>query len=227
MVSIEFLGHSCFVISNDKHKIIIDPFLTGNPVASTSADSIDADVVLLTHAHGDHLGDAIAIAEKNKSQIVAVFELASYLGNKGLNAHAMHIGGSYDFPFGTVKFTPAWHGSAVIDGDQITYLGTPAGILLTMDGKKIYHAGDTGLFCEMELIGKYEKPDVALLPIGDNFTMGIKDAVIATEMIKPGIVVPMHYNTFDLIKANPEEFRKEVGDTCECRIVNPGEKFEI
>ncbi len=210
MPKLTYLGHSAFILAGAGTSIVIDPFLTGNPVAAKQAKDVKADWVILTHGHGDHFGDGLDIAKNNNATIIAPFELASYCGAKGANTHPMHIGGSYNFPFGRVKLTIAHHGSAIVDGDDITYTGNPCGVLVTMDGKTIYHPGDTGLFYDMKLIGEMNKIDLALLPIGDNFTMGINDAVKATELLNPGKVIPMHYKTFDIIEADPQEFVNKV-----------------
>jgi L-ascorbate metabolism protein UlaG (beta-lactamase superfamily) len=203
MPRLTYLGHSAFLVEGSKGKVVIDPFLTGNPLAKASKDSIKVDAVLLTHGHGDHLGDGIEIAQASKATIVAPFELANYCAGKGANVHPMHIGGSHPFPFGRVKLTIAHHGSSAPDG---TYTGNPCGFLLTMDGKTLYHSGDTALFYDMKLIGDMNTLAVAMLPIGDNFTMGIDDAVKAAEFLHPQLVVPMHYNTFDVINTDPQEF---------------------
>lgn len=209
-MKITFHGHACFSVENSKFKIIIDPFLSGNPLAKIKESEVNVDAILLTHGHGDHLGDALTIAKRSNALIIAPNELAIYCQNKGANVHPMHIGGAYQFEFGKVKLTPAWHGSAVIDGDEIIYTGNPCGFLLTIDGKTIYHAGDTGLFGDMELIGRLNTIDVALLPIGDNFVMGIDDAVEAVKMLKPKTVIPMHFDTFEVIKQDPNLFLKKV-----------------
>jgi L-ascorbate metabolism protein UlaG (beta-lactamase superfamily) len=226
VVKATYLGHSCFSITDGKNTIVVDPFLTGNPSAATSPDKIKADAILLTHGHSDHFGDTVAIASRTGALVIAPFELAVYCERKGLKTHPMHIGGSRQFPFGKVKLTPAWHGSAII-GDTIEYTGSPCGFLLTLDGKTVYHAGDTGLFGDMELIGRLQKVDLALLPIGDNFVMGIDDAAEATRMLKPKKVVPMHYDTFDVIKVDAEEFKKKVKTICECVILKPGESVDV
>jgi L-ascorbate metabolism protein UlaG (beta-lactamase superfamily) len=203
MPKLTYLGHSAFLVEGGGTRLVIDPFLTGNPVATASADEIDVDWVLLTHGHGDHIGDGIEIATRCGATVVAPFELANYCAARGCEVHPMHIGGAHDFPFGRVKLTIAHHGSSAPDG---TYTGNPCGFLITMDGRTFYHPGDTGLFLDMQLIGEMNDIAVAVLPIGDNFTMGVEDAVRATEFLRPGLVVPMHYKTFDVIDVEPAAF---------------------
>jgi L-ascorbate metabolism protein UlaG (beta-lactamase superfamily) len=207
MPKITYLGHSAFYMESQKGKIIIDPFLSGNPKAKKDPKEVKVDYVLLTHGHGDHLGDSIDIAKSNNATIIAPNELAIYCSNKGAQVHPMHIGGAHEFPFGKVKLTIAHHGSAAPDG---TYTGNPCGFLITMDGKTFYHPGDTGLFYDMKLIGEMNDIELAVLPIGDNFTMGIDDAVKATEFLQPKMVIPMHYQTFDVINVDPKEFISKV-----------------
>lgn len=209
MPKLTYLGHSAFLVVGNKARLIIDPFLTGNPKATQKASDMKVDYILVSHGHGDHLGDALEIAKANKATVVAPFELAGYCESKGAAIHAMHLGGGHDFPFGRIKLTIAHHGSQTPDG---FYAGPPCGFLVTMDGKTLYHTGDTALFMDMQLIGEMNKIDVALLPIGDNYTMGMTDAVKAVELLKPGLAVPMHYNTWDLIAADPADFVKRVAD---------------
>ncbi len=207
-MKLRYFSHSSFQITTDAGQIIlIDPFLDGNPTSPVTSSEVGADFIVLTHAHGDHVGDAFAIAERTNPLFICVNELANYCISKGFRAHNMHIGGGYDFPFGRLKFTIAHHGSMTADN---TYGGEPAGVVLTIDGKTLYHTGDTGLFYDMKLIGEMTRLDYMLLPIGDNFTMGIGDAVKAVELAAPGIAIPMHYNTFPVIAADPEEFKKQV-----------------
>ncbi len=224
MPKLTYLGHSAFLVEGTKGRVVIDPFLTGNPMAKASPADIQVDHVLLTHGHGDHLGDAVEIAKADDATIVAPFELANYCADKGAKVHPMHIGGARNFPFGRVKLTIAHHGSAAPDG---TYTGNPCGFLVTMDDKTLYHPGDTALFYDMKLIGEMNPIDVAVLPIGDNFTMGIDDAVKAVELLRPGTVVPMHYKTFEVIDVDPAEFVDKVkAKGFDARIVAVGESLQ-
>ena len=226
MLNTTFLGHSCVMATDGKHKIIIDPFLTDNPVAAMQADNIEVVYVLVTHGHGDHLGDAVPIAKRNDATIIAPNELAIYIANQGAMTHNMHIGGAFDFPFGRVKLTIAHHGSGA--GDGLIYTGNPCGFIVNMGGKTLYHSGDTGLFYDMKLIGEMNSIDIAFLPIGDNFTMGIDDGVKAVEFLKPKKVVPMHYKTWPVIDTDPNEFADKLKsfDT-EVIIMKPGESVDI
>ena len=207
MPKVTYLGHSAFYLEGKKGRLVIDPFISGNPNAKVKPQDIKVDYVLLSHGHGDHIGNTLEIAKANRATIVAPFELANYCDSRGASVHAMHIGGAHEFPFGRVKLTIAHHGSAAPDG---SYVGNPCGFLVTMDGTTLYHTGDTGLFYDMKLIGEINAIDLALLPIGDNFTMGIDDAVKAVEFLKPKMAIPMHYGTFEVIKVDPNEFVKKV-----------------
>jgi len=228
MPKLTYLSHSAFLMENAGTSVAIDPFLTGNPLAPIRAEDIHPDWIILTHGHGDHVGDGIKMAKRDGSTIIAPFELATYCEMQGAQVHAMYIGGAHQFPFGRVKMTIAHHGSSVIDGNTIIYTGNPVGILLTMGGSTLYHPGDTGLFYDMKLIGEMNSIDVAVLPIGDNFTMGIADAVKAVEFLKPGLAIPMHYNTFDVIKADPNEFVQKVRDNgYNAQVLGFGETLEF
>ena len=206
---IRFLGHACFEVRGQEGTVLIDPFLSGNPKAKAKPDDFrELAAILVSHGHGDHLGDAIQISLRTGAPIIATYELAGYCQKKGANTHAMHIGGKYRFPFGTVKLTPAWHGSGIDseDGQTYTYGGQACGFLLQMDGYWLYHAGDTGLFGDMELIGRRYPIEVAMLPIGDNYVMGPDDAVYAAQLVRAKYVIPMHYNTFPVIEQDVGEF---------------------
>ena len=203
MPKLTFLGHSAFMVEGGKHKLIIDPFLSGNEQAPLKPDAVDADYILLSHGHNDHFGDTLEIAKRNDAVVIAAFELANYCEAQGVKTHGMSIGGSYRFPFGRVKMTQALHSSSTREG---VYAGQPAGLLLYLDNKILYHAGDTGLFSDMKLIGQLNDIDVALLPIGDNYTMGVEDALIAAEFLQARHYLPMHYNTWPVIAADADAF---------------------
>ncbi len=210
-MKVSYHGHSVVKVETDKHTILIDPFISGNEACDLDAETVKADVILLTHGHNDHVGDTMEIAKRNDALVVAPNELAVYLGFQGLNTHPMHIGGAHEFDFGRVKFTQAFHGSSYTEEDNtIVYTGMPAGILLTIDGKTIYHVGDTALFSDLKMIGDMNTIDLAFVPIGDNFTMGPEDALVATDWIRAKVVVPVHYDTFPVIKQDPEAFAKQV-----------------
>lgn len=223
-MKLTYVGHSCFIIEAGGKSVIIDPFIEGNPQATLIKPSdVKVDAVLVTHGHADHLGDAVDIAKNNNVPIIAPFELVNYCTEKGAEGHPMHIGGAYNFPFGRVKLTIAHHGSTTDTGA----VGNPCGFILEMGGKTVYHAGDTGLFSDMSLIGEIDPIDYALLPIGDNFTMGFKDAARAAKLLKTKTVIPMHYNTFEVIKQDPEEFREALeGSEVAVIILSPGESVE-
>jgi L-ascorbate metabolism protein UlaG (beta-lactamase superfamily) len=226
-MKVSYHGQSALKVVTESHSILIDPFISGNEACDLNADTVDADVILLTHAHNDHVGDTIPIAKRTNALVVAPNELADFLATKGLNTHNMHIGGKHEFDFGTVKFTQAFHGSAFNDEDgTVVYGGMPAGILLTINGKTLYHAGDTGLFSDMKLIGDMNDIDVAFLPIGDNFTMGPEDALVAADWVQAKTVVPIHYNTFPLIEQDPQAFVSKV-KTGEGKVMNIGEALEL
>ncbi|MBO8163686.1 MAG: metal-dependent hydrolase [Brevibacillus sp.] len=229
-MNIRFHGHSCVEITTGDHRLLIDPFLTGNPLAQTKPEEVKADYILLTHGHNDHLGDTVEIAKANDATVIGNYELATYVSWQGVKTHAMHIGGAHTFPFGRVKLTQAFHGSAYIPGDrrELIYLGMPTGLLLTIGEKTIYHAGDTGLFGDMKLIGELNSIDLAFLPIGDNFTMGPEDAVLAAQFLKAKQVVPIHYNTFPLLKQDGQAFVERLAKVgIEGRVLAPGEAMVL
>jgi L-ascorbate metabolism protein UlaG (beta-lactamase superfamily) len=224
MVKITYHGHSAFEVSAGSHNIAIDPFITYNKHAKIKPEDIKADFIILTHAHDDHFGDVMDIAQKNNAMVIAAHELAEYLITKNVKAHGLGIGGKNTFPFGTVKLTIAHHSSSYGGA----YMGDPAGVILTIEGKTIYHAGDTGLFLDMKLIGEMNPIDIAFLPIGDNYTMGIDDAVKAVEFLNCKNVVPIHFSTWPVIDADPNEFKRKVESIGKkCTVIPFGESIEL
>jgi L-ascorbate metabolism protein UlaG (beta-lactamase superfamily) len=220
-------GHSVVKIETGGKTIIIDPFITGNGLTDLTVEDIKPDVIILTHGHNDHVGDTVQLAKENDSLVIANDELSTYLSWQGLRVHGMHIGGAYQFEFGKVKLTPAFHGTGLqADDNQIVYCGMPAGILFMAEGKTIYHAGDTALFSDMKLIGERHPIDLAFLPIGDNYTMGPEDAAYAAKLLAAKTIVPIHYNTFPVIKQDPQDFLQMI-ENQNGKILNPGEGIEL
>lgn len=210
---IKYLGHSALLIEDGDFKALIDPYLSDNPsYIDDSEDTEGITHIFITHAHQDHIGDSVDIARDNNSVIICNAEISKilYTSNRDLRFHPMHVGGSHHFPFGKVKMVPAVHGSGYTDSDGKIYDGgNPSGFVITVNGKTLYHAGDTGLTYDMKLLA-HDKIDVAFLPIGGNYTMDIDDAVRAVSFIDPKFTVPMHYNTFGLINADPNEFVRKL-----------------
>jgi len=226
MPKLTYYGHSTFVLEGGGSRIAIDPFFANNPHTNLKPEDVRVDYIILTHGHFDHLGDAVQIAKQNDATIIASFELASYCESQGARVHPMHIGGAFTFPFGRVKLTQALHGSAALGSAGLVYTGSPCGVLVTVEDRMVYHAGDTGLFSDMRLIGEMNTIDVALLPIGDNFTMGTDDAVKAAELLNAKLSIPMHYNTWPPIQANPAGFVKKVESLGrKARVLKPGESY--
>ncbi len=226
ITKLTWYGHAALELETGGYHILVDPYFTDNPTASTSADRVQADYILVSHGHGDHLGDAIAIARRTGATVISNSEISRWLRNQGIKTHAQHLGGGFKHPFGYLKLTLALHGSSLPDQ---SYGGNPAGFLLTTpDGKKIYMACDTGLFGDMRLIGE-EGIDLAVLPIGDNYTMGPDDALRAVKLLQPKQVLPIHYNTFDVIvqdvDAWAERVRKETG--ARVHVLVPGDHITL
>ncbi len=227
-MKVSYHGHSVVKVEANSKTILFDPFITGNGLTDLNADDVKVDVILLTHGHNDHVGDTVDLALKNDALVVAPFELAEYLGWQGVKVHEMHIGGAHEFDFGTVKLTQAFHGSSYTDYETktIVYTGMPSGILLTIEGKTLFHAGDTALFSDMKMIGELNDIDVAFLPIGDNFTMGPDDAVLAAKWLNASTVVPIHFNTFPVIEQDPRKFVSRLPEGVG-KVLEVGEAIEL
>ena len=223
---VTWYGHAALGLETGGFNILVDPFLSDCPTASIGPEEVNADFILLSHGHGDHLGDTIAIAKRTGATVITNAELSDWLNNQSVKTHGQHLGGGYHHPFGYLKLTLAIHGSGLPDG---SYGGNPAGFLLTTnDGNKIYMACDTGLFGDMQLIGE-EGIDLAVLPIGDNYTMGPDDALRAVKLLEPKHIIPIHYNTFDVIAQDPEAWKARVeGETdAKVHVINPGGSFTV
>jgi L-ascorbate metabolism protein UlaG (beta-lactamase superfamily) len=228
MTTLTYHGHSTFsLVTEDGTRILIDPWLDENPASDLSTEEIDRlDYILCTHGHADHFADAIPLALKTGATLISTFEIVSFAQSQGVeNAHPLHIGGGYRFPFGYVKMTPALHGGQVHGDPTGAWTTVPGGFWIELEDTRIYHAGDTALLMDMQLLKG--KVDVALLPIGDNFTMGPQDAAMAVSFIEPTIVVPMHFNTFPVIEQDPEVFRDLVGTAAKVEILNPGDHLRV
>jgi L-ascorbate metabolism protein UlaG (beta-lactamase superfamily) len=224
---IRWLGHACLHIETDGKHLLIDPFLTGNPAAAIQPDQAMADFILVSHGHGDHVGDTAVIAQRTGATIICNYEISEWFQKKGLaNVHGQQHGGGWNYAFGRCKLTLAFHGSMLPDGSNG---GNPCGFLLTLkDGLKLYDAADTGLFGDMRLIGE-DGIDLAILPIGDNYTMGPDDAVRAVKLLQPKKVLPIHYNTWPLIAQDPEAWAVRVRQetSAEPLVVKPGEWLQL
>ena len=222
-----YFGHSCFFLETAKARLLLDPFLTGNPVAPVKAADMACDYLLVSHGHEDHSCDALAIAKRCGATIVANYEITEYFAAQGAKTHGMNPGGAWTFPFGRVKFTPAIHTSSFNAGLTPLYMGVACGLIIEADGRRLYHAGDTALFLDMQLIARGGL-DAALLPIGDNVTMGPADALDALDLLKPKVCVPMHYNTWETIAQDPAAFARAAaarGHTV--NPLKPGETLDI
>lgn len=225
-ITITWLGHSAFSLDVDGHPVLIDPFLTGNPAASTDAASLDAEVILVSHAHGDHVADVVGIAERTGALVACNFEMGNWFTAQGVkNVFQGNPGGTYDADFLKAKWTIAFHSSSFPDG---SYGGQPNGFIITVGDYKLYFAGDTSLFSDMKLIGE-EGIDLAFLPIGDVFTMGVEDSIKAINFVSPKYVIPMHYNTFPPIEQDTAAWAEMVKqDTnAEPIVLDPGASYTL
>lgn len=225
-IQITWLGHSAFALDLDGHPVLFDPFLTGNPLGAASADEVAAEMIFLSHGHGDHLGDTIAIAQRTGAKVVANFEICNWLNAQGVeNTHAQNPGGGYNHGWLHAKWTVAHHSSSMPDG---SYGGEPNGFVLTVSGKRLYFAGDTALFSDMQLIGDMGI-DLAFLPIGDNYTMGPEDSLRAIQFIRPRLVIPMHYKTWPLIDQDAGEWANRISSETNAQpiVLDPGASYGL
>ena len=225
-LKITWYSHACLMIDTGDARLIVDPFLTDNPLAPVQADQVQVDYILVSHGHGDHVGDTVEMAKRTGATVISNFEIHNWLVGQGVEkVHPQHIGGGFDYPWGRVKLTIAHHGSSLPDG---SYGGNPCGFLFYIQGRKIYHACDTGLFYDMKLIGE-EGIDLAVLPIGDNFTMGPDDGLRAVKLIGPRQVLPIHYDTFDVIQQDAVAWKTRVEKETDARValLKPGDAIEL
>ncbi len=225
---ITFLGHAGFLVEAEGKRVAIDPFLTGNPIAKTKPEELKVDGIVLTHGHGDHTSDAVAVAVANDCPIIAVVELASLLARKGARTVGMNTGGTYEWEGIRVKMTQAFHSSSFEDEAGLHYAGQPVGLLITMGGKTFYHTGDTALFSDLKMIGERHRIDVVALPIGGHFTMGPDDAIDAATWIGAKRVIPMHYDTFPPIRQDGAAFVRSLAERGMIgHAMKPGDALDI
>ena len=225
MVKFNYYGHAAFLLDDGEHRVLVDPFLTGNPMASIAANEVDCDFILLTHAHGDHLGDAPSIAARTGAGIVAIPEVISVCESQAcaeIKSHPMNLGGSLDLPFGKVRMTIAQHSAGVAGG-------IACGFVIYIGDKVVYYSGDTALFSDMQLIGRKDAIDYAVLPIGDNYTMGLEDAAMAAQWLNASHVIPIHYDTWPVIAQEVNHYKEvtEAMTRAKVNVVAPGETIEL
>jgi L-ascorbate metabolism protein UlaG (beta-lactamase superfamily) len=231
MAKLTWHGHAtCSLETDDGTHLVIDPFFDDNPACVVSVEEVEADYILVSHGHRDHIGDAVPLGKRTGATVIATHEVAKYLGQQGLATSSHHIGGGVQYPFGYVKLTPALHGGIVELPGGEAFTSLPAGFLIRLTGgQRFHHTGDTGLIADMQLLEG--QVDVAMIPIGDRYTMGPEDAVRAVEMIQPKVVIPIHYNTWPPIAQNPEAFAAAVdeamGSSTRVEILAPGDSFEF
>jgi L-ascorbate metabolism protein UlaG (beta-lactamase superfamily) len=229
MVKITFIGQAAFLFEANGQTVLTDPFIDGNPAATIAADSLNPNTILISHAHGDHLGNVLSIAQRTGAAVITIVEIAEYLHGKGLkNVNAGNFGGTIAFEGGSAKFVPAWHTSSFTEDGKKVAISIPAGFIIRFGGKAIYFAGDTALFGDMKLIGE-EGIDLAILPIGGHYTMDPGDAVRAAKLVGAKFVIPGHYNTFPAIQQDPQAFKADLEARTGSKgvVLAPGESFEL
>jgi L-ascorbate metabolism protein UlaG (beta-lactamase superfamily) len=224
-MEVSFLGHACFTLSDGDTTVLIDPFLTGNPMAAISAEDVGATTILLTHGHADHIGDTVEIAKRTGAPVLAIVELAGEIGEEGVEVRDPNLGGTVKFEWGWAKLVPAWHTSTTPKGT----VSTPAGLLINFKDTIVYHLGDTCLFSDMQLVGKRQPIDVALMCIGGHYTMDRFDAIDACDLIGANTVIPCHYNTFPPIQTDPSAFKSEAESATSSGVVvlEPGDTHSM
>jgi L-ascorbate metabolism protein UlaG (beta-lactamase superfamily) len=225
MAELTFHGHAtCSLETDEGTRLVIDPFFGDNPACDVSVEDVEADFILITHGHFDHIADAIPLAKRTGATIVATYEIATYMEKQGLTVSPQHIGGGVQYPFGYLKLTPALHGGIVQLPGGEAFTSLPTGYLINLNGgQRFHHTGDTGLIADMRLLKG--RVDVAMLPIGDRFTMGPADAVRAVEFIEPKVVIPIHYDTWPPIEQDAEAFKAAVGERARVEIMSPGDTY--
>ena len=219
-LTITFLGHSGFIFDDGKHRLVVDPFLTGNELAKHDPKQIDCQTLALTHGHEDHFGDTMTILKNTGAQLIAANEICNYVAGQGhQNVNPGNPGGKIETDFGYIAFTQAFHSSSYAG----QYMGLPCGLVIQMDGVTMYHCGDTALFGDMKLIGEIYDPQIAMIPVGDRFTMGPELATRAAEMIQPQVAIPIHYKTFGLLRQDIKGFEPSA---VKVREMQPGESWQ-
>jgi L-ascorbate metabolism protein UlaG (beta-lactamase superfamily) len=227
-MDIRFLGHACFELTDGDTRVLVDPFLSGNPKAAVEASELEPTHIFLTHGHADHYGDIIDIGKRTSAQVVAIKELADELGEQGLeNVADPNMGGTVQFEGGWVRLAPAWHTGSSPNGTA----HTPAGLVINLGGKIVYHTGDTALFSDLRLVGERDDLDAAIVCIGGHYTMDRHDAAIASEWIGAPVVIPCHYNTFPPIETDAQAFKQDVeertGGKTTVEVLDPGGTFSL